>query len=95
MNEAVNYIRHLQTRIRVLGRRRDELKIGTSSLPSLSASSSTSSTSPRVAVHPCFGGVEIVIRRVGYVEQGLVPIKTAKNTAWTRAYCNQLCYRPS
>ncbi|KAI5346960.1 Hypothetical predicted protein [Prunus dulcis] len=72
MNEAVNYIKHLQTRIKVLGRRRDELKIGTSSLPSLSASSSTSSTSPRVAVHPCFGGVEIVISRGGSVEQGLV-----------------------
>lgn len=82
MNEAVNYIKHLQTRIKVFGSQRDEL-IKIRSWPSLSASldpgnissSSTSSecsTSSRVVVHPCLSGVEILISTGGSVKQGLL-----------------------
>lgn len=36
MNEAVNHIKHLQTKIKELGSQRDDLKIQTSSSPDLS-----------------------------------------------------------
>lgn len=85
MNEAVNHIKHLQTRIKELGSQRNDLKIQTSSSPDLSSTtalglglagnlimsgcsgrsssllSAGNCSTSRVAVHPCLGGVEIVI----------------------------------
>nr|QFU95354.1 basic helix-loop-helix DNA-binding superfamily protein 120b [Eriobotrya japonica] len=76
MNEAVNYIKQLQTRIKIFGAKRGELKMGSAS-SNLSAStlghgssgSSSTSTSTLVAVHPCLAGVEIVVSTAGSAEQ--------------------------
>ncbi|XP_058105598.1 transcription factor bHLH36 [Magnolia sinica] len=62
MNEAANYIRHQQKKIKELTEKRDGLRRVT-----LSSSSSSllhgkgSSTSPCVVVRPCWAGVEVVI----------------------------------
>ncbi|KAM1029357.1 hypothetical protein ACFX13_042573 [Malus domestica] len=75
MNEAVNYIKHLQKRIKIFGAKRDELKMGSSSnlsarnLDHGSIGSLSTSTSTLVAVHPCLAGVEIVVSTDGSAKQ--------------------------
>ncbi|CAM8893757.1 unnamed protein product [Rhodiola kirilowii] len=69
MNEAVNYIKHQENRIRKLSLKRDELRrISTNDATKDSSSfGSTSSPSIFVQAGKCWGGVEIVITR-GFVD---------------------------
>jgi len=71
MNEAVNYINHLQENIKLLGAKRDELK-KLSDLIALEPESGTSSLCQPtfVMVHPCLDGVEITVNS-SFMEQGL------------------------
>ncbi|KAK9914152.1 hypothetical protein M0R45_037946 [Rubus argutus] len=85
MNEAVNYIKHLQNRIKTLDARSDELK----KFPKISTvtdrrcTTGISLNSDKVnlpscfRVHPCFGGVEIVVS-CGFREDGLPFISISK-----------------
>ncbi|KAK9292482.1 hypothetical protein L1049_020455 [Liquidambar formosana] len=69
MNGAVNYIEHLQKKIKELGVKRDELK-KLSTPSSHSCHKESSNLSPNcVIVRPYFGGVEIVISS-GFREEG-------------------------
>uniref|UniRef100_A0A7N0UAQ8 BHLH domain-containing protein n=1 Tax=Kalanchoe fedtschenkoi TaxID=63787 RepID=A0A7N0UAQ8_KALFE len=61
MNEAANYIKHLQQRSKELRVKRDELKKGDTSATTLEPCSSSSARSCAVQVNACWGGVEIVI----------------------------------
>ena len=70
MNEAVNYIKYLQKKIKELGEKRNELK-------SLANSSSRNGSGNFVTVCPCWGGIEIVISRDG--EEG-VPLSKVLET---------------
>ncbi|KAF8044306.1 hypothetical protein BT93_A2331 [Corymbia citriodora subsp. variegata] len=62
MNEAVNYIKHLQAKIRELGFKRDELK-SIHSLAGLGCPGSNSSCPTTFMVNSCCESVEIVISR--------------------------------
>lgn len=62
MNEAVNYIKHLQTKIRELSFKKDELK-SIHSLANLDSPSSDSSGLTIFTVNSCCESVEIVISR--------------------------------
>lgn len=62
MGEAVNYIKHLQAKIRELSFKRDELK-SIYSLAALDSPSSDSSCSTTLTVNSCCESVEIVISR--------------------------------
>ncbi|XP_030532921.1 transcription factor bHLH36-like [Rhodamnia argentea] len=62
MSEAVNYIKHLQGKIRELSFKRDELK-NIYSLASLDSPSSDSSWSTSFTVNSCCDSVEVVICR--------------------------------
>lgn len=71
MNEAVNYINHLQTKIKELGAKRDELKL--SNLIALEPESGTSSAACAptcVMVRPCLDGIEVTVNS-SFMEQGL------------------------
>ncbi|XP_031260641.1 transcription factor bHLH36 isoform X2 [Pistacia vera] len=72
MNEAVNYIKHLEVRIKELGVRRDELKksSNSSSHGSESGSSDQSVCQSNIIVRQSLVGVEVVYG-CGYWEQGL------------------------
>lgn len=77
MNEAVNYINHLQTKIKELGVQRDELrKLSISSGSSDPRNSGSTHNNKnlsfnRVMVYPCkLGGVEIVISN-DFKDEGL------------------------
>ncbi|KAJ0099265.1 hypothetical protein Patl1_20013 [Pistacia atlantica] len=72
MNEAVNYIKHLEVRIKELGVRRDELKksSNSSSHGSESGSSDQSVCQSNIIVRQSLVGVEVVYS-CGYWEQGL------------------------
>ncbi|KAF2315719.1 hypothetical protein P3X46_023723 [Hevea brasiliensis] len=72
MNEAVNYIKHLQKRIKKLDAKRDELKQQSylREIPLQSGSSSNYSPSTGVIIRPRLGGIEIVFSS-GFREQGL------------------------
>ncbi|KAJ4829746.1 hypothetical protein Tsubulata_043741 [Turnera subulata] len=68
MNEAVNYIKHQQMKIKQLGTKRDELKklsnISSSDALATEAaagSSNTCSQSSSVTIRPCLEGMEIVV----------------------------------
>ncbi|KAG8652839.1 hypothetical protein MANES_06G140500v8 [Manihot esculenta] len=71
MNEAVNYINHLQKRIKKLGVKRDALKQQTNlrEIPQRSGSSNKTSPGTRVIIRPRLGGIEIVFSS-GFGEQG-------------------------
>ncbi|XP_023900290.2 transcription factor bHLH118 [Quercus suber] len=71
MNEAVNYINHLQENIKQLGAKRDELK-KLSDLIALEPESGTSALClpTFVMVRPCLDGVEITVNS-SFMEQGL------------------------
>ncbi|RVW46176.1 Transcription factor bHLH120 [Vitis vinifera] len=71
MNGAVNYIKHLQKKIKELGEKRNELK-------SLANSSSRNSSGNFVTVCPCWGGVEIVLSSGG--EKEGMPLSRALET---------------
>lgn len=85
MNEAVNYIKHLQNRIKTLDARRDELKkfpkISTVTdrrcTTGISLNSDKANLPSCFRVHPCFGGVEIVVS-CGFREDGLPFISISK-----------------
>ncbi|KAI6696239.1 hypothetical protein NL676_016358 [Syzygium grande] len=62
MNEAVNYIKHLQAKIREMSFKRDELK-SIHSLAALGSPSSNSSCSTMFTVNSCCESVEIMISR--------------------------------
>lgn len=72
MNEAVNYIKHLEMRIKELGVRRDELKklSNSSSHGSESGSSVQNVCQNSIIVSQSLVGVEVVLS-CGYWEQGL------------------------
>jgi hypothetical protein len=73
MNEAVNYIDHLQKKIKELGAKRDELKKDNSIvLEPESGGTSTHGVCPTtyVMVRPCSGGVEIMVNSC-FTEEGL------------------------
>ncbi|KAJ8771461.1 hypothetical protein K2173_026638 [Erythroxylum novogranatense] len=59
MNEAANYIRHLQNKIKELGAKRDELKKASSSGLNSHVGSSDACSPSAVVVRPCLGGIEI------------------------------------
>ncbi|XP_022732762.1 transcription factor bHLH36-like isoform X2 [Durio zibethinus] len=62
MNEAVNYIKHLQKKILELSDKRDELKKSFHSYVSSSVPESLQNSSEdTVMVRPCLAGVEVVI----------------------------------
>lgn len=71
MNEAVNYINHLQKRIKKLGAKRDALKQQTNlrEIPQRSGSSNKTSPGTGVIIRPRLGGIEIVFSS-GFGEQG-------------------------
>lgn len=71
MNEAVNYINHLQENIKQLGAKRDELK-KLSDLIALEPESGTSALClpTFVMVRQCLDGVEITVNS-SFMEQGL------------------------
>lgn len=72
MNEAVNYIKHLQSRIKRLDAKRAELKkcsniISTTGTDHGATPGSSDGRSPScLTVHPCCGGVQIVISSRGF-----------------------------
>ncbi|XP_021827032.1 transcription factor bHLH120-like isoform X1 [Prunus avium] len=72
MNEAVNYIKHLQSRIKRLDAKRAELKkcsniISTTGTDHGATTGSSDGRSPScLTVHPCCGGVQIVISCRGF-----------------------------
>lgn len=73
MNEAVNYIDHLQKKIKELGAKRDELKKDNSiALEPESGGTSSHHVCPTtyVMVRPCSGGVEIMVNSC-FTEEGL------------------------
>lgn len=68
MNEAVNYIKHLQMRIQGLVSRRDELK-KLCNLNSLGTGNGSLNKCSRswVSVQPCFAGIEIVVSSSSFI----------------------------
>ncbi|XP_021294601.1 transcription factor bHLH118-like [Herrania umbratica] len=67
MNEAVNYIKHLEKKVKDLDVKRDELKRA-SNLAALG--SETESSNQCFIIRPCLIGIEIMFR-CGFEEQGL------------------------
>ena len=62
MNEALNYIKHLQKKMLELSDKRDELKKPSNSYASCSVrESSQDSSEDSVMVRTCLAGVEVVI----------------------------------
>ncbi|KAG7986687.1 hypothetical protein I3843_03G093900 [Carya illinoinensis] len=63
MNEAVNYIKHLQNNIKELVDKRDELKKPSNSNIALEPENETLTSCQRtcVMIQPCLGGVEIMV----------------------------------
>lgn len=76
MNEAVNYIKHLQMRIKGLDAQRDELKKLSNLNPSRSSSSTGSGSlinkcsETWVSIQPCPVGIEIVVSSSSSMGQG-------------------------
>uniref|UniRef100_A0A2N9EN82 BHLH domain-containing protein n=1 Tax=Fagus sylvatica TaxID=28930 RepID=A0A2N9EN82_FAGSY len=71
MNEAVNYINHLQTKIKELGAKRDELKLSNSiALEPESGTSSAACAPTCVMVRPCLDSIEVTVNS-SLMEQGL------------------------
>ncbi|XP_060675854.1 transcription factor bHLH120-like [Ziziphus jujuba] len=68
MNEAVNYIKHLQMRIQGLVSRRDELK-KLCNLNSLGTGNGSLNKCSRswVSVQPCFAGIQIVVSSSSFI----------------------------
>ncbi|KAF9593351.1 hypothetical protein IFM89_021755 [Coptis chinensis] len=62
MNEAANYIKHQQKKIKELVEERDDLKRFSSSDNSNIKNSSSSCSQNYVTVHTCCSGVEVTVR---------------------------------
>ncbi|GMI99560.1 hypothetical protein HRI_003625300 [Hibiscus trionum] len=61
MNEAVNYIKHLEKKIKELDAKRHELK-RVSGLASVSSEKTTTTSNHCFIIRPCFIGIEIMFR---------------------------------
>ncbi|KAK6936374.1 Myc-type, basic helix-loop-helix (bHLH) domain [Dillenia turbinata] len=63
MNEAANYIKHLEKKVKELNHKRDELKRISNSRAQICSVDGSSSANCAISVYPCLGGVRILLKK--------------------------------